>query len=336
MAPRSPRRRLDLGRAPAPAAGPSSSRRGRDAKTRSSTEAEGAQGEAARHRSPNQQQPDQQRSRLDLERTLTSGQSFRFAGEDGKSGRGAASFRSALATRDVVELAYAPGGGPGGEPWAAFRCLAGDAARAEAELHRLLQSHVALEPLELAFSAADARYASQRRRLGGRVGVRTLAVEPFEALVSFVLSSVNNIPRISQLVERLAAQFEGNLLLRAEGRSFYAFPSPEQLATLPEPRLRELGLGFRAPYVADCVCMASLGHSGAVPVDTHAWQLVRRWYAPHLRAAAAITKRAYAEASGALVARFGADFAGWAFMGLFTAELSTFRRALLDDGAEIY
>lgn len=333
------------------------------------------------------------RRELDLERTLTSGQSFRFAGADGKSGRGAASFSSVLATRDVVELAYVPGIGGEHDQWAAFRCLEGDEARAEAELHRLLQSHVALEPLELAFSAADARYASQRRRLGGHVGVRTLAVEPFEALISFVLSSVNNIPRISQIVERLAAQFEENLLLRVhvppsddavgagdagEGadagktRLFYAFPRPEQLASLPETRLRKLGLGFRAPWVreaalrcaaqpgwlealraphathaaarealiklpgvglkvADCVCMASLGHSGAVPVDTHAWQLVRRWYAPHLREATSITPRAYAEASGVLMARFGAEFAGWAFMGLFTAELSNFRKALLDE-----
>ena len=35
--------------------------------------------------------------------------------------------------------------------------------------------------------------------------------------------------------------------------------------------------------VAACVCLFSLDKAGAIPVDTHVWQLACRYYAPHLR-----------------------------------------------------
>ena len=35
--------------------------------------------------------------------------------------------------------------------------------------------------------------------------------------------------------------------------------------------------------VAACVCLFSLGHAQAIPVDTHVWQLATRYYTPHLK-----------------------------------------------------
>lgn len=35
--------------------------------------------------------------------------------------------------------------------------------------------------------------------------------------------------------------------------------------------------------MAACVCLFSLDKAGAIPVDTHVWQLACRYYAPHLR-----------------------------------------------------
>lgn len=322
------------------------------------------------------------RDELDLERTLTSGQSFRFAGSCGKLGRGCFSqqggaLSGVLTTGDVVELRYcATGQTAGAEEWTEWRVVAGRLDRAEGELRRLLHAEAPpLAPLELAFAAACPAYAAQRRRLGGRCGVRLLAVAPFEALIAFVLSSVNNVVRISQIVERLAKHFEGNLLHVAEGgRRYYRFPSPQQLATLSEARLRDLGCGFRAPFVqaaaqevvargddwllslsaerataeearaelmalrgvgrkvADCVLMASLGHHSVVPVDTHCWQMVQRWYLPHLRGKS-LTAARYEEAASAITARFG-GYAGWAFMGLFCAELASFKASLLEDSLD--
>lgn len=39
----------------------------------------------------------------------------------------------------------------------------------------------------------------------------------------------------------------------------------------------------RHPQVAACVALFSLDKHGAIPVDTHVWQLATRYYAPHLK-----------------------------------------------------
>ena len=38
-----------------------------------------------------------------------------------------------------------------------------------------------------------------------------------------------------------------------------------------------------ALQVAACVCLFLLDKAGAIPVDTHVWQLACRYYTPHLR-----------------------------------------------------
>ncbi len=79
-------------------------------------------------------------------------------------------------------------------------------------------------------------------------GMRLLRQEPWEALASFILSSTSNIPRISRTVELLSKTFGESLEL--DGVVRHAFPTPASLAGAGEARLRELGCGFRAPYLA--------------------------------------------------------------------------------------
>ena len=135
-------------------------------------------------------------------------------------------------------------------------------------------------------------------------GIRLLNQQPFEALISFIISANNHIQRIRGIVERLCvlAGERGEL----EGREFFAFPTPERLAALSEEELRALGAGYRAPYllqtarkicegfsleqlrampykearavlctlpgvgpkVADCILLFSLGKKEAFPADT--------------------------------------------------------------------
>ena len=77
-------------------------------------------------------------------------------------------------------------------------------------------------------------------------GIRILRQDPWETLVSFIISQNNNIPRIKKLVEALCRECGGP----AEGGGS-AFPEPEALRALGEDRLKEMKFGFRAGYLAD-------------------------------------------------------------------------------------
>ncbi len=75
-------------------------------------------------------------------------------------------------------------------------------------------------------------------------GIRLLRQEPWEGLVTFLLSQCNNIPRIEGIVERLCARF-GKEISPGE----YAFPSAERLAACALSDLAPLRAGYRAKYV---------------------------------------------------------------------------------------
>lgn len=78
-------------------------------------------------------------------------------------------------------------------------------------------------------------------------GLHILAQEPWEALVSFLISQCNNIPRIQAITERLCQGFGAPI--EANGQNFYAFPSPSALAKLDLADLAPLRAGYRAEYI---------------------------------------------------------------------------------------
>ena len=74
-------------------------------------------------------------------------------------------------------------------------------------------------------------------------GIRILNQDLWECIISFIISANNNIPRIKGIINRLSKKC--GKLIEFEGKSYYLFPSVEELATLSVKDLRELGLGFR-------------------------------------------------------------------------------------------
>jgi len=76
-------------------------------------------------------------------------------------------------------------------------------------------------------------------------GLRLLEQDPWETLASFISSAASNIRKISRCVEGLAERWGEPI--PGSGRN--AFPSAARLARARERRLRETGLGFRAPYL---------------------------------------------------------------------------------------
>lgn len=89
-------------------------------------------------------------------------------------------------------------------------------------------------------------------------GIHILRQEPFEALVSFLISQNNNIPRIRSSIERLCERF-GKALDGA-----YAFPDPQTLAGCQVSDLAGLGLGYRDEYLLDCARRIA---TGSLPLE---------------------------------------------------------------------
>ena len=89
-------------------------------------------------------------------------------------------------------------------------------------------------------------------------GIRILSQEPFETVISFIISQNNNIPRIKKIIEALskncggAARVYGGFEKHDSGRSsLCAFPTAEALVALGVEGLAELRTGFRAKYIYD-------------------------------------------------------------------------------------
>lgn len=80
-------------------------------------------------------------------------------------------------------------------------------------------------------------------------GIRILRQDAWEALLSFICSSNNNISRISQMVEKLCLHY-GPFIGTVDDRAYHDFPTPEALTGKEvEGRLRSLGFGYRAKYI---------------------------------------------------------------------------------------
>jgi N-glycosylase/DNA lyase len=148
----------------------------------------------------------------------------------------------------------------------------------------------------------------------GFAGLRLLRQDPWECLSAFICSSTSNIPRIKLNVGSVARDLGRKV---GPGEADYAFPEPEAVAAAGEMRLRELGLGFRAKFlapaaeavasgkldlhalrtanyyearaalvslngigekIADCVLAFSLDKPQAFPVDRHIKRALEKWY----------------------------------------------------------
>ncbi len=163
--------------------------------------------------------------------------------------------------------------------------------------------------------AALARDSLLERAMEYGWGIRILNQEPWEALISFIISANNNIPRIKKIIENLAFKFGKRAEWR--GKDFYAFPRPADLASASVEQLLACGCGYRAAYikrtaemvcsgeiqldqvanlpyheaykalmacpgvgpkVADCVLLFSMGKTEAFPVDVWIKKVMQHFY----------------------------------------------------------
>lgn len=93
-------------------------------------------------------------------------------------------------------------------------------------------------------------------------GLRILKQNPFETLISFIISANNRIPRIKSIIERLC--FE--LGERCDG--YFAFPTVEALAGKDVGFYEKCGLGYRAPYILETTRAIAEGFDLDLPYET--------------------------------------------------------------------
>jgi len=177
-------------------------------------------------------------------------------------------------------------------------------------------------------------------------GMRIVRDPPFGSLISFICSAQMRVSRIHAMQQSLRAAF--GTPIEFDGETYHAYPTPEQLAAATEAQLRELSLGYRAPYVqrtaemvaegerpaeatehpyeearewltryvgvgdkvADCVLLFSLGYLEAVPLDTWMQTVIEEYYPD-------CDRGSYAPTSRALRDRLGGEYAGYTQTYLF-------------------
>lgn len=82
-------------------------------------------------------------------------------------------------------------------------------------------------------------------------GIRLLRQDPFELIVSFIISANNRIPMIKKAIEKISAKYGDEL--EYKGQKYFAFPTIEQLSKATEEDLEKCGTGFRAKYIKNTV-----------------------------------------------------------------------------------
>ena len=142
-------------------------------------------------------------------------------------------------------------------------------------------------------------------------GIRILRQDPWETLVSFIISQNNNIPRIKKIIESMCS------LLGKKGRDCFLFPTPEAIYEAGIDGLAPIKSGFRAKYivsaaekalygevsaerikkgtyeegmeelkkikgvgdkVANCVLLFGFGFLGAFPIDVWVKKIIEKYY----------------------------------------------------------
>ena len=233
---------------------------------------------------------------LDLDSTIFSGQTFRWREADG--------WVEGVVFGNMVTLRRTPAG-------IEFTSNPDD----ERAIAPLLTDYLGLDADLEAIYTSIATDDHMSRAIAQYNGMRILRQDPWECLVCFICSSASNIPRITKNVASICESFGRPF---GDGkRRWHEFPTPQALAKAGEDRLRKLGLGYRAAYlaatagaiadgnldlftlrempyqealealtaldgvgdkVANCVLLFALDKPEAFPVDTHVEHRLQEWY----------------------------------------------------------
>lgn len=91
-------------------------------------------------------------------------------------------------------------------------------------------------------------------------GIRILNQDPFETLISFIISQRNNIPRIAKTIAQMSFKYGKKLIDPQTGVEYHTFPSASSILTNQEKLRLDGSLGYRWSYVVGAAkAVESLG-----------------------------------------------------------------------------
>ncbi|OFI06220.1 hypothetical protein CLOACE_11190 [Clostridium acetireducens DSM 10703] len=82
-------------------------------------------------------------------------------------------------------------------------------------------------------------------------GIRLLKQDPYEVIISFIISANNRIPMIKRAINNISKKWGKKLTYK--DKEYYTFPSYNDLSNVSIEELEECGVGFRAKYIKDTV-----------------------------------------------------------------------------------
>ncbi|GIM28479.1 8-oxoguanine DNA glycosylase [Clostridium polyendosporum] len=82
-------------------------------------------------------------------------------------------------------------------------------------------------------------------------GIRILKQQPFEILVSFIISARNSIPIISKTIKKISERWGTSI--EYKGRTYFSFPTVEQLHRADLEDIKGTGASFRSKYIYDTI-----------------------------------------------------------------------------------
>ena len=198
------------------------------------------------------------------------------------------------------------------------------------------------------------------------LGLRLLDQDPFQCLISFIVSSNSNIQKIKNSLERLSRKF--GTKVNFENQEFFLFPKSEKLAKASINEITDCGVGYRAKFikeaanmsflkkidfkylqkcnyhdakeniclvngvgnkVADCVLLFSLNKLEAFPLDRWMIRILGKYYSDQFQITTkTITDKQYDVLHEKIVNHFG-QYAGYTQQFLFKMERENYKKKWL-------
>jgi N-glycosylase/DNA lyase len=197
-------------------------------------------------------------------------------------------------------------------------------------------------------------------------GLRIFKQDPFQCMISFIISSNSNIQKIKTSLEKITKKF--GVKVEIQNKEFFLFPKPEKLANASIEEIKKCGVGYRAPFikqaaemifskkidleylekldykeakkniclipgvgnkVADCILLFSLNKLEAFPLDTWMIKILEKYYSNEFKIETkTITQKQYEILHEKIVNYFG-PYCGYAQQFLFKMERESYNKKWL-------
>jgi len=188
-------------------------------------------------------------------------------------------------------------------------------------------------------------------------GLRIFRQDPFQCMISFIISSNSNIQKIKSSLEKITEKFGKQV--KINNKEFFLFPEPQKIANASINEIKTCGVGYRAPFikeaakmvvlkkinfkylekcnyeeakkniclvpgignkVADCIMLFSLNKLDAFPLDTWMIKILEKYYSNEFKIETkTITQKQYDVLHEKIINYFG-PYCGYAQQFLFKME----------------